>query len=191
MAMMPKRIKFRKQQRGKLRGEATRGNYVAFGEFGLQALEPHWLSARQIDAGRIAAQHFLRRQGKVFIRVFPASSRARSSSRSRACPRTSPGRRWPASPTRCRCGAASSAAASRCDPPDATGTPTMNAKEVRKLSDEEIVVETARLRRRLLDLRSQAVTEKISDNSQFSKSRKDIARLLTEASRRRKEASAR
>jgi large subunit ribosomal protein L16 len=71
MAMMPKRIKFRKQQRGKLRGEATRGNYVAFGEFGLQALEPHWLSARQIDAGRIAAQHFLRRQGKVFIRVFP------------------------------------------------------------------------------------------------------------------------
>lgn len=67
----------------------------------------------------------------------------------------------------------------------------MNAKEVRKLSDEEIVVETARLRRRLLDLRSQAVTEKISDHSQFSKSRKDVARLLTEASRRRKESSAR
>lgn len=71
MAMMPKRLKFRKQMRGRLRGEATRGNYVAFGEFGLQALECHWLSARQIDAGRIAAQHFLRRQGKVFIRVFP------------------------------------------------------------------------------------------------------------------------
>jgi large subunit ribosomal protein L16 len=71
MAMMPKRLKFRKQMRGRLRGEATRGNYVAFGEFGLQALETHWLSARQIDAGRIAAQHFLRRQGKIFIRVFP------------------------------------------------------------------------------------------------------------------------
>ena len=71
MISMPKRIKFRKQQRGRLRGNATRGNYVAFGEFGLQALEHHWLSARQIDAGRIAAQHFLRRQGKVFIRVFP------------------------------------------------------------------------------------------------------------------------
>ncbi|MFZ9690781.1 MAG: 50S ribosomal protein L16 [Phycisphaerales bacterium] len=68
---MPKRIRYRKQQRGRLRGNATRGNYVAFGEFGLQALEHHWLSARQIDAGRIAAQHFLRRQGKVFIRVFP------------------------------------------------------------------------------------------------------------------------
>lgn len=71
MPRMPKRIKFRKQQRGKLRGNATRGNYVAFGEFGLQALEPHWVSARQIEAGRIAAQHFLRRQGKVYIRIFP------------------------------------------------------------------------------------------------------------------------
>ncbi len=68
---MPKRVKFRKQQRGKLRGSATRGNYVAFGDFGLQSLETHWLSARQIEAGRIAAQHFLRRQGKVYIRVFP------------------------------------------------------------------------------------------------------------------------
>ncbi len=68
---MPKRIKFRKQQRGTLRGNATRGNYVAFGDYGLQSLEAHWVSARQIEAGRIAAQHFLRRQGKVFIRIFP------------------------------------------------------------------------------------------------------------------------
>ena len=71
MPRMPKRIKFRKQQRGRLRGNATRGNYVAFGEYGLQALDSHWVSARQIEAGRIAAQHFLRRQGKVYIRVFP------------------------------------------------------------------------------------------------------------------------
>ncbi|HMN95657.1 MAG TPA: 50S ribosomal protein L16 [Phycisphaerales bacterium] len=69
--LMPKRIKYRKQQRGKMRGNATRGNYVAFGEFGLQSLDTHWLSARQLEAGRIAAQHFLRRQGKVYIRVFP------------------------------------------------------------------------------------------------------------------------
>ncbi len=68
---MPKRIKFRKQQRGTMRGNATRGNFVAFGDYGLQALETHWVSARQIEAGRIAAQHFLRRQGKVFIRIFP------------------------------------------------------------------------------------------------------------------------
>lgn len=71
MSLMPKRVKFRKEQRGKLRGNATRGNYVAFGEYGLQALEPYWVSGRQIEAGRIAAQHFLRRQGKIFIRIFP------------------------------------------------------------------------------------------------------------------------
>lgn len=71
MPRMPKRVKFRKQMRGKLRGNATRGNFVAFGDYGLQALEPHWISARQIEAGRIAAQHFLRRQGKMYIRIFP------------------------------------------------------------------------------------------------------------------------
>jgi len=71
MKLLPSRVKFRKQQRGKMKGNATRGNYVAFGEFGLQSLETVWLSGRQIDAGRIAAQHFLRRQGKLYIRVFP------------------------------------------------------------------------------------------------------------------------
>ena len=71
MPRMPKRIKFRKQMRGKMKGNATRGNYVAFGEYGLQSLSTHWISARQIEAGRIAAQHFLRRQGKVVIRIFP------------------------------------------------------------------------------------------------------------------------
>jgi large subunit ribosomal protein L16 len=71
MPAMPKRVKYRKQMRGKIRGNATRGNYVAYGEFGLQTLEAGWLTARQIEAGRIAAMHFLRREGKVFIRVFP------------------------------------------------------------------------------------------------------------------------
>jgi large subunit ribosomal protein L16 len=68
---MPKRIKFRKQMRGKMKGNATRGNYVAFGDYGLQSLGTHWVSARQIESGRIAAQHYLRRQGKIVIRVFP------------------------------------------------------------------------------------------------------------------------
>lgn len=71
MALMPKQVKFRKQQRGKLRGVATRGNYVAFGDFGLQSLGTGWLSAQQIEAGRVAATHMLQRQGKIFTRVFP------------------------------------------------------------------------------------------------------------------------
>lgn len=71
MALMPKRVKFRKTQRGRVRGEATRGHYVAFGEYGLQALEPAWLSARQIEAGRVAGSHYLGGEGKLWIRVFP------------------------------------------------------------------------------------------------------------------------
>jgi len=71
MPLMPKRVKFRKQQRGSLRGKACRGNYVAFGDFGLQCLGTGWLTARQIEAGRVAATHFLRREGKLFVRVFP------------------------------------------------------------------------------------------------------------------------
>src|SRR5687767_15224900 len=71
MPMMPKRVKFRKSQRGKMKGNATRGNTVAFGDYGLQSLETAWVTARQIEAGRIASQHFLRREGRVFIRIFP------------------------------------------------------------------------------------------------------------------------
>ena len=71
MPLMPKRVKFRKQQRGKMRGVATRGNYVAFGEYGLQCLDIGWLSGRQIEAGRVAATHYLRREGKIYVRVFP------------------------------------------------------------------------------------------------------------------------
>ena len=71
MKLLPSRVKYHKQQRGKMKGCATRGNYVAYGDYGLQSLETVWLSGRQIDAGRIAAQHFLRRQGKLYIRVFP------------------------------------------------------------------------------------------------------------------------
>lgn len=69
--MMPKRVLYRKSQRGKMRGNATRGNTVAFGEFGLQSLESAWVTARQIEAGRVACMHFLRREGRVFIRIFP------------------------------------------------------------------------------------------------------------------------
>jgi large subunit ribosomal protein L16 len=71
MPMMPKRVKFRKSQRGKMKGVATRGNTVAFGEYGLQALRNCWITARQIEAGRVAASHFLRREGRLFIRIFP------------------------------------------------------------------------------------------------------------------------
>lgn len=71
MALMPKRVKHRKMQRGRVRGNATRGNRVSFGDFGLQTLEAGWITARQIEAGRVAATHFLHREGRVYIRIFP------------------------------------------------------------------------------------------------------------------------
>ena len=69
--LMPKRMKYRKAQRGTMKGHANRGATVAFGEFGLQALEPTWLESRQIEAARRAITHHLKRGGKVWIRVFP------------------------------------------------------------------------------------------------------------------------
>lgn len=69
--LMPKRVKHRKQFRGRMKGRATRGNTVAFGEYGLQALEPVWLTSRQIEAARRAIVRFIRRSGKLWIRVFP------------------------------------------------------------------------------------------------------------------------
>ncbi len=71
MALMPKRVKHRKSQRGRIKGEATRGNRVVFGEFGLQAVEGGWISAATIEAGRIAAQQYLRNEGRLYIRIFP------------------------------------------------------------------------------------------------------------------------
>ena len=71
MALMPKRVKHRKSQRGKLKGNATRGNRVVFGDFGLQALQGGWISAQTIEAGRIAAQQYIRGEGKLHVRIFP------------------------------------------------------------------------------------------------------------------------
>jgi large subunit ribosomal protein L16 len=69
--LMPKRVKWRKQQRGRMTGKALRGAEISFGEYALQAVEPGWVSARQIEAGRRAIVREMRRRGKVWIRIFP------------------------------------------------------------------------------------------------------------------------
>ena len=71
MALMPKRVKYRKEMRRVRPRKATKGNYVAYGDYGLQSLEASWLPGNVLEAGRIAAQHYLKREGKLFIRVFP------------------------------------------------------------------------------------------------------------------------
>jgi large subunit ribosomal protein L16 len=69
--LMPKRTKYRKQQRGRMKGKANRGATVAFGEFGLKALEPAWITSRQIEAARVAINRYIKRGGRVWIRIFP------------------------------------------------------------------------------------------------------------------------
>ncbi|ACO55555.1 large subunit ribosomal protein 16 (chloroplast) [Micromonas commoda] len=72
--LSPKRTKYRKPHRGRLKGQAMRGNKISFGDFGLQALEPGWITSRQIEAGRRAMSRYARRGGKLWIRVFPDKS---------------------------------------------------------------------------------------------------------------------
>ncbi len=69
--LQPKRVKYRKQQKGRLRGNARRGNVISFGDFGLQAIERGWISNRQIEAARVAMTRHIKRGGKVWIRIFP------------------------------------------------------------------------------------------------------------------------
>ena len=69
--LAPKRVKFRKQMKGRMRGQATRGNTVAFGDYGLQSVEPGWVTNRQIEAARVAMTRHIKRGGKVWIRIFP------------------------------------------------------------------------------------------------------------------------
>lgn len=71
MPLMPKRVKHRKQQRGHAKGNATRGNRVVFGDCGIQTLDRGWVSAQQIEAGRVAASHFLHGEGRIYVRMFP------------------------------------------------------------------------------------------------------------------------
>ncbi len=69
--LMPKRVKYRRVQRGRLKGKATRGNTLAYGSYGLVALEPAWITSNQIEAARIAMTRYIRRGGKVWIKIFP------------------------------------------------------------------------------------------------------------------------
>ena len=100
--LSPSRVKYRKVQKGHMRGQAKAGTEVSFGDFGLQTVECGWLTARQIEAARIAINRHVKRGGKLYIRVFPdkpvsRSAPAESSTRSRVSPRN-----WPVKPSSAR-----------------------------------------------------------------------------------------
>jgi len=194
--LMPKRVKWRKQHRGRMRGVAQRGNTVTFGEYGLQALERGWVSDRQIEAARVAMTRHLRRGGKVWIKIFPDkpvtkkpaetrmgaaraapstgwrwSSPGACSSRSPECPRRRPARRcgWP--PTSCPSRRSSSPARWVVRP--------MKARELRELSDEELAKKLRELKEELFNLRFQAATGQLDNPMRLRQVRRDIARVQT------------
>jgi len=69
--LLPKRTKYRKAHRGRMKGKATKGNFISYGQFGLQCLEPHWITSNQIEAARVAMTRYCKRQGRVWIKIFP------------------------------------------------------------------------------------------------------------------------
>ena len=81
--LAPKRVKYRKRHRGRKKGKAQRGNSVSFGEYGLKAMEAHWITSRQIEAARIAMTRYIKRGGKVWIRIFPDKPRTKKPAETR------------------------------------------------------------------------------------------------------------
>lgn len=81
--LMPKRVKYRKHMRGVMKGKAQKGNHVTYGEYGLQAMEPAWITSQQIEAARVAMTRYIRRGGKVWIKIFPDKSVSRKPAETR------------------------------------------------------------------------------------------------------------
>jgi len=92
--LMPKKVKYRKQQRGRRAGKAWRGSGLAFGEYGLKALEPAWITDRQIEAARVAIMRFIKRGGKLWIRVFPDKPFTKKPAETRMGKGKGPPERW-------------------------------------------------------------------------------------------------
>jgi len=92
--LMPKKVKYRKQQRGRRAGKAWRGSSLAFGEYGLKALEPAWITDRQIEAARVAIMRFIKRGGKLWIRVFPDKPFTKKPAETRMGKGKGPPERW-------------------------------------------------------------------------------------------------
>ena len=174
MALMPKRVKHRKSQRGRIKGNATRGNRVVFGEFGLQAMQGGWIKAQTIEAGRIAAQQYVRGEGRLYVRMFPHRSITSTPLETRMGKGKGEPEHWVATVrpgtvlyelggvtedagTRLLCASGSQDAdprAIRAAPADVVNRPdgddscrkgtSMNTKELRDMSDEQLAADAPR-----------------------------------------------
>ena len=195
--LMPKRTKYRRVQRGRMKGAASRGNKVSYGEFGIQAMEPGWITGNQIEAARVAMTRYTKRGGQVWIKIFPdkpvsasvwaparalrntglQSSRIRKScSKSAAFPKRKRARHCVLLSTSCP--------SRRRSLPRKPRKPRMvvnkmKANEIRKLSAAELDSKLADLKKDLFMLRMQHATNQLDNPLRIADVKKDIARIKT------------
>ena len=193
---MPKRVKHRKVMRGRMSGMAKGGTAIAFGEYGLMTQEPAWITSRQIEAARRAMTRYVKRGGKIWIRIFPDKPVTKKPAEVRMGSGKGAPDHWVAvvkpgpHPVRDVRRAASTRRPRRCAWPATScpstsssssrkGWPPMDIDKVRALNDVELVNELATARRHLYDLRFQLATRQLTDYTQISQTRRTVARYLT------------
>ncbi|GIW71436.1 MAG: hypothetical protein KatS3mg102_0978 [Planctomycetota bacterium] len=194
MPLMPKRVKHRKEQRGRIKGNASRGNRVVFGEYGLQSLDEGWISGRQIEAGRLGAAHYLGGEGKLYIRIFPHKPVTAKPLEVRMGSGKGEPEYWAAvvRPGTVLFEIAGGAAAGGARMPapdraqdagqDAAGQAEdalMRLEELRAMPEAELREHVRKLREEIWQLRFKAATEPVTDPSAIRRARKEIARVLT------------
>src|SRR6266705_435987 len=150
--LMPKRVKYRKQQRGRMNGKAYRGSSVVFGEFGLQALEPAWITNRQIEAARVAITRSIKRGGKMWIRVFPDKPVTKKPAETRMGKGKGAPEFWVA---------------------------VVKASAMREMTVDEIRERVTELRAELFNLRFRNSMKQLDNPIKIRESRREMARLLT------------
>ena len=195
--LMPKKVKYRKQQRGRRNGKAWRGSSLAFGEYGLKALEPAWITDRQIEASRVAITRFIKRGGKLWIRVFPDKPFTKKPAETRMGKGKGPPEHWVAvvKPGRVMFemsgrrfgvghrshGAGGQQAADSHEIRDPRGRTLMarRVEKFRQMNSEELVTQQTELAEQIFRLRFQLTTGQTEGVKRMREARKELARVKT------------
>ena len=160
--LLPKRVKYRRVHRGRLTGKATRGNKVNYGEFGLQALEPAWITSNQIEAARIAMTRYTKRGGKVWIKIFPDKPITEKPAETRMGSGKGSPEYWVA-----------------VVKPGRIMFEMGGVDEIRALSKDELTTKLAELKSELFNLRFQHAINQLDNPMRMKAVKRDIARIKT------------
>ena len=193
--LMPKRVKFRRMQRGRMTGKATRGNTVSYGEYGLMALEPGWVKSNQIEAARIAMTRYTKRGGQVWIKIFPDKSVTMRAADSRMGSGKGTPEYWvavvkpqrvmfeiagvPEEIAREALRLASCPSRRRSLPTPRKQVSKMKANEIRKMNAEQLNEKLTGLKKDLFMLRMQHATNQLDNPVKIREVKHDIARVKT------------